>query len=73
MTTILLFITLIVQFIVGMLGMMFAADRGDKEMPWVISFVFIFIISLTVASTLWFTSPSEPQTQIINSSCGCKK
>ncbi len=71
--TILLFITLIVQFIVGMLGMMFAADRSDKEMPWVVSFVLIFIISLTVASTLWLTGANEPQAQIIHSNCGCEK
>lgn len=70
--TILLFITLIVQFIVGMLGMMFAADKSDKEMPWVISFVLIFIVSLTVASTLWFTGTNEPQAQVIRS-CECEK
>ncbi len=71
---ILLFITVCVQFVVGMFGMMRAADRigSDKEIPWVIAFVFIFIVSLTVASTLWFTDTNEPQAQVIRS-CGCEK
>lgn len=69
---ILLFVTICIQFVVGIFGMMFAADKGDKEMPWVITFVLIFIVSLTVASTLWFTGTNEPQAQVIRS-CGCEK
>ena len=68
----LLFITLIVQFIVGMMGISATGTRRDETF-WVITFVLIFIVSLTVASTLWFTDTSEPQTQVIHSNCGCEK